>query len=53
MFEVQLPYNINQALDPESWNSNFHTILIHSSLEHFASNIKSIKKSLKMMQIYP
>ena len=52
MFNVQLSYNINQALDPESWNSNFYTILLHDSLEHFVSDIKSIKKSLKRMQRY-
>ena len=52
MFEMQLSYNINQTLDPKSWNSNFHAILLHSSLEHFTSNIKSIKESLKRMQKY-
>lgn len=52
MFKVQLPSNINQALNLESWNGNFHTISLHSSLEHFASDIKSIKKSLKRMQKY-
>ena len=52
MFKVQLPSNINQALNLESWNGNFHTISLHGSLEHFASDIKSIKKSLKRMQKY-
>ena len=52
MFEVQLLYDINQALDPKSWNGNFHTISLHSSLKHFISDIKSIKESLKRMQKY-
>jgi len=52
MFEVQLLYDINQALDPESWNGNFHTISLHSSLKHFISDIKSIKESFKRMQKY-
>jgi len=47
-----LLYDINQALDPESWDGNFHTVLLHSSLEHFTSNIKSIKEFLKRMQKY-
>ena len=36
MFNVQLPYDINQALDLELWNSNFHTILLHRSMKHLA-----------------
>ena len=43
---VQIPYNVNQAVDPESWNSNFNSILLHSSMEHLVLDIKNIKKSL-------
>ena len=49
IFNVQLSYNINQALDPESWDSNFHAISLHSSIEHLASDIKHIKESLRRM----
>ena len=52
MFNMQLFYDINQALDPKSWDCNFHTISLHGSLEHLASDIKSIKESLKRMQKY-
>jgi len=52
MFNVQLPYNINQALDPESWDSNFRAISIHGSMEHLASDISNIKESLGRIQKY-
>ena len=52
MFNVHLPYDINQALDPKSWDSNFHTISLYSSIEHLVSDIKYIKESLIRMQKY-
>ena len=52
VFNVQLLYDINQALDPESWDGNFRTILIHSSIEHLVSNISNIKESLGRIQKY-
>ena len=33
MFNVQLSYDVNQVLDPESWDSNFHTISLHESID--------------------
>jgi len=52
VFNVQLLYDVNQALDPESWDSNFRTILIHSFIEHLASNISNIKEYLGRIQKY-
>jgi len=52
MVNVQLSYNINQALEPESWNSDFHAISLHRSIEHLASDIKNIKNSLSRMCKY-
>ena len=52
MFNVQHPYDVNQALDPESWDSNFRTILIHGSMEYLASDISNIKESLGRIQKY-
>ena len=52
MFNIQLQYNINQALDPESWDSNFQTISLYGSMEYLASNIKNIKESLGRIQKY-
>jgi len=51
VFNVQLS-NVNQALDPESWDGNFHAISLHGSMEHLASDIKHIKESLQRMQKY-
>ena len=52
VFNIQLNYNINQALDPKSWDSNFWAILLHSSIEYLASDIKNIKETLVKMQKY-
>ena len=52
VFNMQLNYNINQALDSKSWNGNFWTILLHRSIEHLASDIKNIKDSLVRMCKY-
>ena len=51
-FNIQLQYDINQALDPESQDGNFWAILLHGSMEHLASNIKNIKESFGKMQKY-
>jgi len=52
MVNVQLSYDINQALEPESWNSDFHAISLYRSIEHLASDIKNIKNSLSRMCKY-
>ena len=49
MFNIQLNYDINQALDSESWNSDFRAISLHRSMEHLVSDIKHIKVSLSRM----
>jgi len=43
MFNMQLLYDINQALDPESWDGNFHAILLYGSIKHLVLDIKHIK----------
>ena len=45
-FNIQLNYNINQTLDLEEWDSNFHAISLHGSIEHLVSDVKNIKDSL-------
>lgn len=52
VFNVQLNYDINQALNLEVWDSNFRTISIHGSIEHITSDIKNINKSLERVQRY-
>ena len=52
MFNIQLNYDINQALDPESWDSEFCTISLYGFMEHLVSDIKNIKDSLHRMCKY-
>lgn len=52
VFNVQLNYDVNQALDPESWDGDFRAISLHGSMEHLASDIKNIKDLLLRMQNY-
>ena len=39
-------------MDPKSWDDNFHTILLHRSMEYLALDIKHIKELLQRMQKY-
>ena len=45
-------YNINQTIDQDTWNGDFHLISIHGSMEYLASDIKNIKTSLCWMMNY-
>jgi len=49
---IQFPYDLNAPTDPKIWNGGFHPISLHSSIEHIASDTKSIKDSLKFMAKY-
>ena len=46
VYNVQILYDMNQAVDPESWNSNFNPISLHGSMEHLATDVNNIKESL-------
>jgi len=53
MFNIQLNYDSNQALDPKSWDDNFHAVLLYGSMEHLTSDTLNIKGSLiRMKKIY-
>ena len=52
VFDIQLPYNINQTTEQDSWNGNFLPISLHGSLEHLLSDSKNIKKFLCHMTNY-
>ena len=52
MFNINLNYDINQALDPEEWDSKFHVILLHRAMEHLVLDVKNIKDSLQRMGKY-
>ena len=49
MYNMQISYDVNQALDTESWDSNFHVISLYGSMDHLASDAKNIKESLCCM----
>ena len=46
MINIQLPYDINQAIESNIWNGNFHLVSLHSSIEHLVSDAKNIKELL-------
>ena len=52
MVNVQLNYNINQALDLESCDGNFQAISLYGSMKHLVSDIKNAKDSLTRMCKY-
>ena len=52
IINVQLNYDINRPLDPDSWDNKFKAISLHSSIEHLGSDIKNIKESLSRMEKY-
>jgi len=47
-----LNYDINQALNPEKWDGNFHATSLHGAMEHLVSDVKNIKDSLHRMGKY-
>jgi len=52
IINIQLNYDINQALDQDSWDGKFRVISLHGSMEHITSDIKNIKDSLYRMEKY-
>jgi len=49
IFNIQLPYNTNAPMEPDLWDRSFHSISLYGSIEHFASDSKSIKDSLNFI----
>jgi len=41
MFDIQLSYDVDQALDPEEWDGDFRVISLHGAIEHLVSDIKN------------
>jgi len=52
VFNINLNYDINQALDPEEWDSDFCAISLHGAIEYLVSDVKNIKNSLWRMGKY-
>ena len=52
LLNVQLNYNPDQALDPDSWDGNFHIISLYGAMEHMPSDMLNFKESLSRMCKY-
>ena len=52
VFNINLNYNIDQALDPEEWDGEFHVTSLHGDMKHVVSDVKNIKDSLWRMDKY-
>lgn len=52
IINIQLNYNVNWTLNQNSWDSEFRTISLHSSMKYLGSDIKNIKKLLFRMEKY-
>ena len=52
VFNVNLNYDIDQALDPEEWDGEFDVTSLHGAMKHVASDVKNIKDSLHRMGKY-
>jgi len=49
---IQLLYDPNAPTEPDLWDGNFHPISLHGSMEHLASDSKSIKDFLNFIAKY-
>jgi len=52
VINIQLPYDPDRPTELDLWDSNFHSISLHSFLEHLPSDSNNIKKSLVRMAKY-
>jgi len=52
MFNINLNYDIDQALDLEEWDGKFHVTSLHGVMKHIALDVKNIKDSLRRMGKY-
>ena len=51
-FNIQLLYNINQAIDQDAWDGDFYPISIHGLMEYLVSDIKNIMTSFCQIKNY-
>ena len=52
VINIQLPYDVNQVTEQDSWDGNFHPISLHSTLKHPLSDSKNIKEPLRCITKY-
>jgi len=50
VFDIQLSYDVNWALDPKEWDSDFYTTSLHRAMEHLVSDVKTLWKMEKYIQ---
>jgi len=39
IINIQLIYNLDQSTEPDIWDGNFHSVSLHKSMEHIASDM--------------
>ena len=52
IINIPLPYDPNTLTEPDLWDSSFHPISLHGSMEHLALDTKNIKDLLNFMTKY-
>ena len=52
VINIQLPYDPQAPTEPELWSGSFHSISLHSLIEHLTSDSKNIKVSLNYIAKY-
>ena len=52
IINIQLNYDVNQALNQDLWDGEFRATSLHSSMEYIGSDIKNIKESLFRIEKY-
>ena len=52
IINIQLPYNPQVPTELELWSGNFHSISLHSFIEHIALDAKNIKNFLNFIARY-
>jgi len=52
VINIQLSYDPDCPTEPELWDGNFHSVSLHSSIEHLFSNFKNIKESSNYLAKY-
>jgi len=52
VFNINLNYDIDQALDPEELDGGFHATSLHGAMKHVVLDVKNIKDSLHRIGKY-
>ena len=52
VINIQLQYDLNTPIEPDLWDSSFHPISLHGSIQHITLDSKNIKDSLNFMAKY-